>query len=354
MKRIKIGGAGIAGLTAAINLAKAGFEVVVFEAQKEVGARHHGDFEGIENWTTKEDALDVLYSFNINHHYGDAIPVIMRPWNKVVIFDSQSRRYDVNSDKPLFYLVKRGPFKDCFDQYLKRRAEQLGVKFELGKQVKKEDVDIVAFGHGPRSFGMAYGIIFKTDLEDSVMTILDNNLSPRAYSYLIAMHGEAVLVTCLTEKYNQYKKYFERTLERFNKLINFKIEDPRSFGCVANAGIMPPQDKIYIGEAAGFQDALWGFGMRYAMLSGYLASHAIIGEKDYWQEAKEKIHPLLKAGIVNRFIWERFGNKGYAVLLKKIVSAENPKEMVYHHHQFSLYRKILYPLARFALRKKLI
>lgn len=54
MKRIVIAGAGPSGLTAAINLAKAGFSVNVYEKEKDVGKRFHGDFQGIENWTTED------------------------------------------------------------------------------------------------------------------------------------------------------------------------------------------------------------------------------------------------------------------------------------------------------------
>lgn len=351
---IKIGGAGIAGLTAAINLAKAGFKVVVFEKHKKVGERHHGDFEGIENWTTKENALDVLAKFNINLRDKETRQGLsFKPWHKVSIYSPNSQKYEFISKDPLFYLIKRGPYKDCFDQYLKRQAERLGVKFELGKKVNKEDVDIVAFGHGKRFFGLAFGIIFKTDLDDSVIVILDDNLSPKAYSYLIAVKGEAVLVTCLTQDYERYGNYFEKTLQRFKSLMKFKIENPKNFGCVAKADIMPPQDKIYIGEAAGFQDALWGFGMRYAMLSGYLAARTIIENKNYWQDIKKNIHPLLKAGIVNRFIWERLGNKGYIKLLDKMRSVKDIREKVYYHHQFNIFRKILFPLAKFILKKNL-
>lgn len=54
MKSIKILGAGISGLTAAINLAKAGYKVDVFEKNKDVGVRFGGDLQGLENWSERE------------------------------------------------------------------------------------------------------------------------------------------------------------------------------------------------------------------------------------------------------------------------------------------------------------
>lgn len=60
MKQIKILGAGISGLTAAINLAKAGYKVDVYERNKDVGMRFGGDLQGLENWSDKEDVLEML------------------------------------------------------------------------------------------------------------------------------------------------------------------------------------------------------------------------------------------------------------------------------------------------------
>jgi predicted NAD/FAD-dependent oxidoreductase len=45
---IRILGVRLAGLSAAINLAKAGYEVDVFEKTKFVAGRFHGDIQGLE------------------------------------------------------------------------------------------------------------------------------------------------------------------------------------------------------------------------------------------------------------------------------------------------------------------
>jgi flavin-dependent dehydrogenase len=55
---IRILGAGHAGLSAAINLSKAGYPVEVYDRQRDVGMRFHNDTEGLENWSKKIDALD--------------------------------------------------------------------------------------------------------------------------------------------------------------------------------------------------------------------------------------------------------------------------------------------------------
>jgi phytoene dehydrogenase-like protein len=53
MENIKIMGAGISGLSAAINLATAGYNVDVFEKRSDCGLRFDRDINGLENWSTK-------------------------------------------------------------------------------------------------------------------------------------------------------------------------------------------------------------------------------------------------------------------------------------------------------------
>src|SRR6185295_19553962 len=62
---LEIIGAGPAGLAAAITAAKAGYRAVVYERSAGVGSRFHGDFQGLENWTTERDALEELASLGI-------------------------------------------------------------------------------------------------------------------------------------------------------------------------------------------------------------------------------------------------------------------------------------------------
>ena len=51
---VHILGAGLSGLAAATYLAKAGREVHVYEIRSDSGARFDGDFQGIENWTSRK------------------------------------------------------------------------------------------------------------------------------------------------------------------------------------------------------------------------------------------------------------------------------------------------------------
>lgn len=44
--------------------------------------------------------------------------------------------------------------------------------------------------------------------------------------------------------------------------------------------------RMYVGEAAGFQDALFGFGLRYALTSGHLAGRAVGSRNGFESERR--------------------------------------------------------------------
>lgn len=71
MKKISIIGAGPSGLVAAINLAKAGYNVHVHEKNKDVGMRFDDDFQGLENWTSEEDISESLKKMKNKNNYGN-------------------------------------------------------------------------------------------------------------------------------------------------------------------------------------------------------------------------------------------------------------------------------------------
>ncbi|RLF88431.1 hypothetical protein DRN43_05810 [Thermococci archaeon] len=66
MKKVKILGGGVSGLTCAINLAREGVDVEVYEIRPNSGCRFHGDFQGLENWSSHQDALRDLQGKNID------------------------------------------------------------------------------------------------------------------------------------------------------------------------------------------------------------------------------------------------------------------------------------------------
>ncbi len=77
---IEISGAGPAGLAAALTVTAAGQRARVYERRSDVGGRFHGDFQGLENWTTDIDVLEELASLGIDANGTDLSRSSVSAW----------------------------------------------------------------------------------------------------------------------------------------------------------------------------------------------------------------------------------------------------------------------------------
>jgi flavin-dependent dehydrogenase len=110
-------------------------------------------------------------------------------------------------------------------------------------------------------------------------------------------------------------------------------------------------DLLYAGEAAGFQDALFGFGMRYAMMSGHLAALAVSsGQLHHYDHLwKTRIGGHIRAGQVNRFLYARGGVLAYAYLIYRICLSRNSRDWLRRFYSPSLLKSMWLPLAQRSL-----
>lgn len=345
MKEMKILGAGLSGLTAAINLAKEGYKVDVYEKNEDVGVRFNGDLQGLENWSEKKDILEQLKEMNIEINFD------CDPFSKVVL-TSCSKTREINFKKPLFHLVKRGSFSGTIDCGLKVQALKLGVNLHFQETLSQNETDIVATGPVPREvFGIAKGIVFRTSVEDVAIVVLNDHLAFKGYSYLLVTTKYGCIGTVVFNELWRVDECFEKTKEFFVGKLDLNMG---SFKEVSGVGSFSFKDvkketTLYVGEAAGLQGFLWGFGMRFAITSGYLAAQSVIGNKDYEEIVKNHFRNKLKAGVVNRYLWEDIlSKKDYSFLIN---IAEFAKKNLYSMSNYNLLQRIIYPLASFNLKK---
>jgi flavin-dependent dehydrogenase len=337
---IDIIGAGPAGLVAAINLAKAGIGVTLHEAAPGIGHRFHGDFQGIENWTTQTDVRDFLKRINVDVNFR------FEAYRGGVFFSPSLQRRKMRTREPLFYLVERGGEKGSLDFGLLRQAEKAGVKVNFNSRSWTLDQGgIIAVG--PRAADLiAKGVVFETNLDDQAYAIVDDRLAPKAYAYLLVNQGRATLATVIARDFRNEKIYFERTLDTFQKLVPMKMKHLREFGGYGNFFLRPTAiegRKIYLGESAGFQDALFGFGIRYAMTSGFLAAQSIIQGASYDELWKQEILPLLRTSLSNRLIYEFLGNGGYEYIGKRIARRTDLRDVLRKQYNPSVLKIALSP-----------
>lgn len=337
-KAIKIIGAGPAGLAAAINLAMNSYEVIVYEKNADVGMRFNNNFQGLENWSTEEDILSSLKTMSINTDF------FYKPFYGGWLY-GPSASAQIESANPMFYLIKRGKGPNTLDNSLKKQALNLGVNIIFNTYVGNEDSDIIATG--PRRPNiLAFGIVFETNLKDTAVVILNDTIAPKGYAYLLVSDKKATLATVIFEQFKLGNQYLKKTIEKFRDILNFEIKNPKKF--VGSGNFFIPRSaikegKIYIGEAAGFQDFLFGFGIRYAITSGYLAAKSIIEGIEYNILWKNKFGQQIRTSLFNRVLYELFGDTIYDFLVKRTGTSKDPRELWKKFYNISISRRLTYP-----------
>jgi len=339
---VEIAGAGPAGLAAAITLAQAGRQVVVHEKQKEVGHRFGGDFQGLENWSSEADVLSVLKG------QGLATDFMALPCRSGTAFDATGKRYEIKSDEPLFYLVERGPGPDTLDSALLKQAQALGVEVRFNSRLRRMVGDGI-LSAGPRAAdAIAVGYHFDTDMEDGYWVICDDDLAPQGYAYLLVMNGRGTVKSCMFSGFKQEKLYVQRTVQAFQQLVGMEMNNPRPHGGSGNfripvsaySGAHP-----LVGEQAGFQDTLWGFGMRLAISSGVLAAQSFLSGEDYDELWQRQLKPQMATSVVNRALYSLLANRGYRWFLRRFVSRPNLRASLRWQYQSSWRKRLLMPWA---------
>jgi len=311
---IEISGAGPAGLAAALFVQHAGGQARVYERRKDVGVRFHGDFQGLENWTTDTDVLLELQSLGIQTNFD------YQAFNDVVCFDSNGKSRHFHSRLPLFYLVKRGAVPGSLDMALKQQALDAGVELRFGETISNLSMGGIVT-HGPQQANViAAGYLFDTDMADGAWAVVSDDLAPKGYAYVLVHNGKGTLASCMYAEFHQEHDFVSSCVDFFQKNINLSMNNEKRFGGAGNSvfhNIVHKGNILYAGEAAGFQDALFGFGMRWAMLSGAQAAKALMMNKpdDFERMLDRRLRKYMQASEVNRRVYHRLGNSGYQSVL---------------------------------------
>lgn len=341
---VHILGAGLSGLAAALTLARAGRQVIVYERGSQVGGPHRGDLEALDNFTTSEDVLAEWNAWGIETNF-NAMPIYAGTW-----FGPQDHQTALVRDaNPIFYFVERGPQAGSIETGLLNQAQGLGVQIEFNRRVAPDRVDIVATGLiRPGAYGVGY--TFRTDARNGAYLAYDDALTPGTYSYLGIANGRGTLVACAMIPREGMRDVLPRVVEKFQRRVAFEMREPEYFAASIGLGLPTTamrDGKLYVGEAGNLQDVFAGFGIRMAITTGHLAAQSILEGTSYDALWQARYAGAIRAAAVNRWLQERFGNRGYPILLWYLNHfSGNGRRVLRWHYNENVYSRLLWQFAK--------
>jgi flavin-dependent dehydrogenase len=295
-REITIVGAGLSGLTAAINLARDGWGVTVLEKEKRCGGRPEFrpdgaaspfDFEAIKSYT----GIDISPACK---HVD------------MLVFDIFGKRIEMpRDDRYQSYMVERGPRSTSLDTLLCDLACEAGVKFEWGYAIKSPaDIaalplgSIIATGldvQGFEALGIPYVPFwgwFAKGLVDEERTLAwayigDSTLD---YAFTTLINGAAFALLFQREKppTKRDKDKYERLVEADG--LNLTGWRDLIGGAAPHASHSSPvlykNNMIVTGTLAGVMEPMLNFGMLGAMVSGKIAAIAVTDKGLAYQQFK--------------------------------------------------------------------
>lgn len=311
-EEITIAGAGPSGLIAATLLARAGRRVVVHEKNAAVGTRFIGDFQVIEDASDPLETVPEMFA-----RLGLKTP----PWRPALggeFFDSHLHRSVIRSEKPYGWFITRGPEAGTLDRTLLAAALAAGAEVRFRSRIEPAAADLVATGPQAPD-GLARETTFATDSKERVRVLYDNRFAPDGYAYLFTHGGRGTFGCAIVRDFRGIDGYFERSLSRFAEIENVPMTERRDAYSFMNFSLKDAavrDGRTAVGESAGFQDYLFGLGIRYAILSGALAAEAILTGADYQQLQRARFGKLQRVSVVNRFLYELGGNLGMSLFIR--------------------------------------
>lgn len=311
-KDIIVVGAGPAGLVAAIDLNREGYNVIIREREDSVGGEP-GWHPSVHSTPVDMDGLSEYIGIDITEAFVDTSENC-----RMVVGGQDLGIVDVKSVMQSLYNAERGHRPSSLDSILFRLAEKEGVHFEFKAPFTKEEFDrapkntIIATGLSPGMYEYlniphswfkgywAYNEIERDYVGAGIYTGGFSN----EYGYTAAMNGIWYILLFAR------KEVSENQLAEFKKLIEEK--EGRSFDKWRRfRGQTPKGPKLFhkglilTGTMAGFVEPALGFGITGALLSGKISAMAV-----YDRPKAEKDFKHFTNGIVTHI--ERKRQKGYA------------------------------------------
>ncbi|NHJ48592.1 MAG: NAD(P)/FAD-dependent oxidoreductase [Asgard group archaeon] len=333
---VAIIGGGIAGLTAATLLGKRGYKVVVLEKHKTIGACNKLQMQGFPAFEIPN------LPFRVPPNYKVTQAKIWSP-NRSII--------PMTFENPILYLQYRGP-ENSIDTFLYNLALKAGADIIPSSEVRKLgngklineiittnnetykarcilvangasnrfrrffDIDLLE----PKGIGLG-AVVENIDINpNEIHGAFSQKIAPMGYSYVIGhSDGTATVAMSARPRYlvKKSSEYLEKTMKFFQPILKDSKKISSFSGivtCNDKAQTLVHKNVLFIGEAGGFQDPMFGFGMAPSMKSAEIAvkiiEDALITNNDniYLEKLNKfnkntmmkELHRKIKLGIFAR------------------------------------------------------
>src|SRR5437016_5985367 len=359
----RIAGAGPSGLAAAIVLARAGREVEVHEAKSDVGMRFIGDLQIIEGASEAEPVPAFLDRIGIERNF------YFRAADWATFYDHHRVARVIRSAAPYGWFIRRGAEDGTLDRGLLAQARAAGAKVIFNSRLDVErtltpsgragergrvgepapHADIIATGPASPD-GLAREMTWRSSDPERIDVFFNHKLSPGGYSYLFILDGIATFGCAIVSDFKRIDDYFEHSLAEAQRLHAFDVPGEHRTGySYMNFHLKQratSDGARFVGEAAGFQDYLFGLGIRYALTSGYLAARSILEARDFDELWRAELGMKQETSLVNRFLYEAGGNFGLSMFVRRASRAKDFHRYLSGWHRTTWWKSLLSPVIR--------
>ena len=317
-------GAGLAGMVAAVNLAKEGYQVTVLEAEARIGGSKqlHPSLH-----------ITPIHKKKVWEYIGiDLDECFVAP--KTFRMYLGDLGFNIFPDD--MSTVERGPRPSSVDTKLHELAVEAGVTFEFGHRVDRlEDLPpdtIIATGLDPRMFenlNLPYRDIpsrhvFKaTELDGYGLGIFSEYASE--YFYAAALHRLFYGMLPLEDPPNlNHLSSLVRDMKEWEKIdipesewrpVVFRVP----LGGPANLRLFH-QDKILAGTIAGMMDPFFLFGIHGALVSGRIAALTVM-DREKGQAEFARVNRYFKQTFRAKQVYELLPVKAKLAIFKAMARA---------------------------------
>ena len=313
----------------------------VHEAKSDVGTRFIGDLQIIEASSEREPVLAFLDRIGIERNFW------MRPAHDATFYDHRNRPRTISSGEPFGYFIRRGAEPDTLDRGLLAQARALGATIIFNSRLS--DADVIATGPAAPD-GLAREMTWHTTEPERVEVFFNHHLAPGGYSYLFILEGLATFGCAIVADFKKIDEYFEHSLHAAQRAHPFTVPaETRTGYSYMNFHLKQSATRNgarFVGEAAGFQDYLFGLGIRYALTSGWLAARSILEERSFDELWTRELGAKQKTSLVNRFLYEAGGNTGLSMFVRQAARAKDFNQYLSGWHAQTWWKTLLSPVIR--------